>query len=96
MVMAGLGDGDFAVSAMAIDYGTRKVGIIAGSAPDGAATVRVKGGAADGATATVEDGRFALWAPGALEQAATVIAVDANGVEVGKVDLVAAPAPPTP
>lgn len=88
------GDGDFTVSAMVLDYGTDKLGIIAGTAPAGATTVKVKGGPADGATATVAAGRFALWAPKALDGAATVVALDASGADLGHVDIAAPPPPP--
>jgi hypothetical protein len=67
------------------------VGIIAGDAPEGAATVKVVGGSADGATATVHDGRFALWAPEALKAAITIVALDASGAEIDRVELGAPP-----
>jgi hypothetical protein len=92
MAMAGA-DG-FDVAAMATDYGDAKVGIVAGEAPVGAATVRVEGGPADGATATVVDGRFALWAPKALDGPVTLVALDASGAEVARVELGAPPAGP--
>ena len=91
--MAMAGQGGFDVSAMATDYGDTSVGIIAGDAPEGAATVKVEGGPADGATATVDDGRFALWAPEALDASITLIALDASGGEVERVNLGAPPAP---
>ncbi len=85
------GEGDFQVMAMATDYGNAKVGIMAGSAPEGAAKVIVKGGAADGATASVTDGRFALWAPRALDTETTIVALDASGAEIGSVKISGAP-----
>jgi hypothetical protein len=92
--MAMAGQGGFDVSAMAADYGATRVGIIAGDAPDGAATAKVKGGLADGATATVDNGRFALWAPEVMDAPITLIALDASGAEVERVELGAPPAPP--
>jgi hypothetical protein len=92
MAMAGR-DG-FDVSAMATDYGDARVGIIAGDAPDGSATVKVIGGPADGATATVDDGRFALWAPEALKASITLVALDASGAEIDRVELGAPPRDP--
>lgn len=85
------GEGDFQAIAMATEYGDAKVGIIAGTAPAGAATVEVSGGPADGATSTVADGRFALWAPKALDSATALVARDASGVEIGRVELAAPP-----
>lgn len=85
------GEGDFQVMAMATDYGDTKVGIMAGSTPAGATKVIVKGGAADGATANVTDGRFALWAPKALDTETTIVALDASGAEIGSVKISSAP-----
>ncbi len=77
--------GDFQVNAMTMTYNGSQLGIIAGVAKDGAATVKVVGGAADGATASVVDGRFALWAPSVLGgQAVTVLGLDAGGKEVAR------------
>jgi hypothetical protein len=92
--MAMAGQDGFDVSAMATDYGDASVGIIAGSAPEGAVTVKVEGGPAGGATATVDNGRFALWAPEVMDAAITLIALDASGAEVERVELGAPPAPP--
>jgi hypothetical protein len=94
--MALAGDGDFVVTAMSVAYDGGQVGIVAGSAPDGATAIEVKGGPADGATATVTDGRFALWAPEALDGSTTLVAVDGSGAELGTVNLDAAPPPPAP
>jgi hypothetical protein len=93
--MALAGDGDFRVTAMGVAYDGGQVGIVAGSAPDGATAIEVKGGPADGATATVTDGRFALWAPKALDGSTVLVAVDTSGAELGTVKLDAAP-PPLP
>jgi hypothetical protein len=81
------GEGDFQVAAMTTDYGDTQVGIIAGTTPANAATIAVAGGSADGAAASVSDGRFALWAPTALDASTTVIALDAAGNEIGRVQL---------
>ncbi len=43
-----------------------EIGILAGTADAGIASVRVEGGPADGATAAVSGGWFALWSPGGL------------------------------
>ena len=68
------------VTAMGMTFDGTSLGLIAGVAPDGATSVAVSGGPADGGTATVTNGRFALWAPGALGSTpVTVTALDAAG-----------------
>jgi hypothetical protein len=85
---------DLRVTAMAMSVDGTSLGIIAGSAPKGVATIRVMGGPADGATATVTNGVFALWAPSTLGSASVdVIALDASGAEVARQTLFGAPPP---
>lgn len=82
------------VSAMTTAYKDQSVGIIAGTAP-GAEKVVVVGGPADGATATVAEGRYAMWAPGDfLGKGGIVKALDAAGKVLATQDLAAPPAPP--
>jgi hypothetical protein len=55
------------------------------AAPAGAVTVEVRGGPADGGTATVQDGQFALWVPGMIgEDDVELVAYDAAGAELGR------------
>lgn len=87
--------GDFTLTALTALYKDTSVGIIAGLAPAGTARVKVVGGPADGATATVVDGRFAMWAPeDFLGVAAKVEALDASGKVLATQDLSAPAAPP--
>lgn len=79
-----VGADGFAVAAMGTTYKDQLVGIIAGQAPEGTATIKVTGGPADGATATVDHGRFALWAPGSLQDNdISVTALDPAGRTLG-------------
>jgi hypothetical protein len=94
--IAGDGNG-LQVTAMAMTFEGTSLGIIAGVAPDGATSVTVHGGPADGASATVNDGRFALWAPGVLGSTPVqVTAVDASGTQVARQTLFSAPPPGGP
>jgi hypothetical protein len=87
----------FFVSGMATTFADQTLGIITGAAPARATTVRVVGGSADGAVATVDHGRFALWIPGALlGEDVTLVAQDANGAEVARQMLSKVQAPPLP
>ena len=72
------------VSAMSTEFEKTVLSIIAGTAPAGVAAVRIDGGAGDGGTATVVDGRFAIWVPGAIMggQGSDLVALDADGGEV--------------
>lgn len=66
------------------------------SVPAGAATIAVTGGEADGAHAGVDQGRFALWAPGDdAGEDVTITAYDAAGNVVGEQALTAPRAGPT-
>ena len=86
--MVAIGNGGFLVTAMAATYGTKAIGIIAGEAPAGSTSIRITGGPADGATATVDHGRFALWAPDSVQGAdVTVTARNAAGTSLGSVTL---------
>lgn len=90
-----IGGGGFEVAAMATTYKDQVVGIIAGQAPEGTATIKVAGGPADGATATADNGRFALWAPGSLGDAnVTITALDAAGKVVATQSFDKAPGAP--
>lgn len=83
-VPAGFEDG-FLVSGMATEFDGQALGIVAGAAPAGAVTVKVVGGPADGGTATVQDGQFALWVPGLPgEDDVEIVAFDAAGNELGR------------
>jgi hypothetical protein len=83
-VPAGFEDG-FLVSGMATEFDGQALGIVAGAAPAGAATVEVVGGPADGGTATVQDGQFALWVPGLPgEDDVELVAFDAAGNELAR------------
>jgi len=87
--------GDFTITALTTMYRSYSVGIIAGLAPAGTVKVKVVGGPADGATATVVDRRFAMWAPDDfLNVSATVEALDASGKVLGTQDLGAPADPP--
>jgi hypothetical protein len=81
MAMAAVGGGTgFSVSALTAEYKGQKVGIIAGYEPNAAVRARVVGGPADGASATITDGRFAMWAPDASLDADTKLeTLDASG-----------------
>ena len=80
--------GDFTLTALTTMYRSFSVGIVAGLAPTGAVKVKVVGGPADGATATVVDRRFAMWAPqDFMNQPAKVLALDASGKVLGTQDL---------
>jgi hypothetical protein len=93
-VIAGGADG-WLITRMSTTYDGRAVGIIAGRAPTDAATIAVAGGAADGATASVAQGRFALWAPGDdAGKDVTITAFDAAGHTVGQRTITAAPDAP--
>ena len=83
-VPAGFEDG-FLVSGMSTEFEGQSLGIVAGAAPEGAVRVEVRGGPADGGTATVQDGQFALWVP-SLPGADDVelVAFDAAGTELGR------------
>ena len=83
-VPAGFEDG-FLVSGMSTEFEGQSLGIVAGGAPEGAVRVEVRGGPADGGTATVQDGQFALWVP-SLPGADDVelVAFDAAGTELGR------------
>jgi hypothetical protein len=77
--------GSFAVSGMSTEFEGQALGIVGGAAPSGAATVTVVGGPADGGTATVQEGRFAIWIPGTMGQDdVELVARDAEGREVGR------------
>ncbi|MEI7742917.1 MAG: hypothetical protein WCK58_04085 [Chloroflexota bacterium] len=94
MVAVGGANG-FEIAAMATTYKDQVVGIIAGQAPEVTATIKVAGGPADGATATADHGRFALWAPGSLQdQDITVTALDASGKVIATQSFAKAPAAP--
>jgi hypothetical protein len=85
----------FTLTALTALYKDASVGIIAGLAPVGAVKVKVVGGPADGATASVVERRFAMWAPeDFLGQPAKVQALDASGKVLATQDLSAPPAPP--
>jgi hypothetical protein len=87
--------GDFTITALTTMYRSYSVGIIAGLAPAGTVKVKVVGGPADGATATVVDRRFAMWAPDDfLNVSAKVEALDATGKVLGTQDLGAPADPP--
>jgi hypothetical protein len=93
-VVVGGTDG-WLLTRMTTTYGGQSIGVLAGSAPDGATRITVAGGAADGAVASVDQGRFALWAPdGDAGAAVTVTAYDAAGTIVGTQTL--APPPDAP
>jgi hypothetical protein len=94
MVQAIAADG-WLLTRMRASYRGQLIGIIAGEVPAGAATVAVTGGAADGAAATVTQGRFALWAPGGdAGEDVTITALDAAGGVIGVRSL--APPPDAP
>jgi hypothetical protein len=79
----GNGPDGFQVTAMGMTFDGTSLGLIAGASPEGATSVTVAGGPADGGTATVTKGLFALWSPGALGSATvTVTALDASGQEI--------------
>jgi hypothetical protein len=83
-VPTGFADG-FLVSGMGTEFEGQALGIVAGAAPAGAATVEVRGGPADGGTATVQDGKFALWVPGMPGgDDVELVAYDAAGNELGR------------
>ena len=83
-VPAGFEDG-FLVSGMATEFEGQALGIVAGAAPAGAVTVEVRGGPADGGTATVQDGQFALWVPACpATDDVELVAFDAAGNELGR------------
>ena len=87
------GNGTIDVSAMSASFAGESLGIIGGATTPGAATVRIIGGPADGGTATVADGHFALWVPFALgSQPIDLVALDAGGGELGRVSLFGTPA----
>ena len=93
-VVAGGKDG-FMIVAMTTSYADQSIGVIAGTAPAGAASIKVVGGPADGATATVTKGTFALWTPGVLAgQGIKVVALEANGTEIGSQTFDPAPGAP--
>ncbi len=93
-VTAGGADG-WLITRMSTAYDGREVGILAGEAPAGTARIAVTGGAADGATASVDQGRFALWAPGDdAGEDVTITAFDAAGHAVGQRTITAAPDAP--
>lgn len=93
--MVAAGENGFIVSAMSTSYKDQSVGIVAGVAPDGAVKIRIVGGAADGANATVADGRYAMWAPGdLLGKGGRVEAVDAAGKVLASQDLAGPPDAP--
>ena len=80
--------GDFTITALTALYRSYSVGIIAGLAPSGAVKVKVVGGPADGATATVVDRRFAMWAPeDFMNQSAKVEALDTSGKVLATQDI---------
>jgi hypothetical protein len=82
------GPDGFTLTALTTMYRSYSVGIIAGLAPTGTVKVKVVGGPADGATATVVDRRFAMWAPDDfLNATAKVEALDASGKVLGTQDL---------
>ena len=100
---AGFEDG-FLVGGMATEFEGQALGIVAGTAPERATVVKVVGGPADGGTATVLDGQFALWVPGIPGQEdVELVAYDAAGNELARQtlsrageqpqELVATPAP---
>jgi hypothetical protein len=75
--------GSLALGAMATDFDGTDVGMVWGTAPDGVTSVRVDGGPGDGGIATVWDGRFAIWIPGAIMgPAAELVGLDASGADV--------------
>ena len=81
---AGFEDG-FLVSGMATEFEGQALGIVAGAAPERATVVKVVGGPADGGTATVLDGQFALWVPGMPGQDdVELVAYDAAGNELAR------------
>jgi hypothetical protein len=83
-VPAGFEDG-FLVSGMATEFEGQALGIVAGAAPERATIVKVVGGPADGGTATVQDGQFALWVPGMPgEDDVELVAYDAAGNELAR------------
>lgn len=93
---AAVGDGTMDVTAMSTSSGGQSLGIIGGTTTNAdAATVRIAGGPADGGTATVTDGHFALWVPFALgDQPIQLVALDGAGAELGRVTLFGAPVAP--
>jgi hypothetical protein len=77
--------GSFAVTGAATEFDGQALGIVGGVAPSGAVTVTVVGGPADGGTATVQEGRFAMWLPGTMGlHDVELVARDAAGREVGR------------
>jgi hypothetical protein len=82
------GNSGFTVTALTAEYEGQKVGIIAGFEPNAAVRARVVGGPADGASATITDGRFAMWAPDAdLGQGTRLETLDASGKVVDTFDM---------
>lgn len=74
-------------------FAGKTITVVGGTAPAGAVTMRVEGGPADGATATVTKGGYGLWIPGdASTEAATLVALDAAGHELMRVPLLGGPA----
>ncbi|MCU0478943.1 MAG: hypothetical protein MUE92_09425 [Chloroflexi bacterium] len=74
------------VSAMTTEFEDVALSVVSGTAPAGTSTVRIAGGAGDGGTATVTDGRFAIWIPGPIMggAASELVALDASGTEVAR------------
>lgn len=62
--------------------------IVGGTAPEGAVTMRLEGGRADGATATVQGGGYGIWLPSDdYYPAPELVALDAAGVEIARTSL---------
>jgi len=78
-------EGGFLVSGMTAEFEGQALGIVAGAAPEDAVRVEVRGGPADGGTATVQDGQFALWVPGMPgADDVELVAFDGAGNELGR------------
>lgn len=62
--------------------------VVGGTAPAGAVTMRLEGGPADGATASVQGGGYGIWVPGdAYYPAPDLVALDASGTEIWRTSL---------
>jgi hypothetical protein len=76
--------GSMDVGAQTTDIGDMTLSIIAGTVPEGIASLRLDGGPGDGGTATVTGGRFAIWVPGPIMggESTDLVALDASGAEI--------------
>lgn len=74
-------------SVFGTEFAGTSITVIGGTAPEGAATMRLEGGPADGATATVTQDGYGIWVPGDYHPAPELVALDASGREISRISL---------